>query len=63
MNEAEYHGGCLCGALRYLAAGTARDVCYCHCETCRRASGAPVVAWATFPAAGFAIVQGTLARY
>jgi len=24
---------------------------YCHCEMCRRASGAPVTVWATFPVA------------
>jgi hypothetical protein len=26
-------------------------VAYCHCRLCRRSSGAPVMAWATFPAA------------
>lgn len=44
-------GRCLCGSIRYqvpddAAAGTS----LCHCEDCRRASGAPAVAWTFFPA-------------
>ena len=43
-------GGCLCGATRYAIAADARYTSYCHCEDCRKASGAPVVAWTFFPA-------------
>lgn len=43
-------GGCLCGATRYAIDATARCTSYCHCEDCRKASGAPVVAWTFFPA-------------
>lgn len=43
-------GGCLCGATRYEIGAAARFTSYCHCEDCRRASGAPVVAWTFFPA-------------
>ncbi len=51
MNETtSFSGGCLCGAIRYRAAGPATSVVHCHCSLCRRASGAPVVTWATFPA-------------
>ena len=38
-------GGCLCSALRYRVEGTVEDSAYCHCRTCQRQSGAPVVAW------------------
>jgi hypothetical protein len=38
-------GGCLCGAVRYEIIGEPRSVSVCHCRTCRRASGAPVVSW------------------
>jgi hypothetical protein len=31
---------------------------YCHCRMCQRNSGAPVVAWATFSAAGFSWIAG-----
>jgi hypothetical protein len=38
-------GGCLCGAIRYVANGTPYHVSHCHCSMCRRASGAPFVSW------------------
>jgi hypothetical protein len=56
---AGFEGGCACGEVRWRAGGPATDLTMCHCEDCRRASAAPVVAWATFPAAGFRFVRGT----
>jgi hypothetical protein len=56
-------GGCLCGAVRYRASGDATHPTLCHCRSCRRAAGAPLVAWVTFPVAGFAFEKGTPARY
>ncbi|MGB6220683.1 GFA family protein [Haloferula sp.] len=44
-------GGCLCGAVRYEVRGPALQTSVCCCEDCRRASGAPMVAW-TFFASG-----------
>lgn len=41
-------GGCMCGAVRYEAAGEPAYNALCHCESCRRASGAPMVGWALF---------------
>jgi hypothetical protein len=50
MSETEvHHGGCLCGTLRYEISGPALQTTLCHCEDCRRASGAPAVAWTFFP--------------
>jgi len=63
MSEAPYTGGCLCGAVRYRAAGSARDPCYCHCASCRRAAGAPSVALATFERAHFQLLRGELSAY
>jgi hypothetical protein len=37
-------GGCLCGAVRYRLNGEIEESAYCHCRTCQRQSGAPVVA-------------------
>jgi hypothetical protein len=45
MKAAE--GGCLCGAIRYRLSGPPLHSNVCHCETCRRASGAPAVGWIT----------------
>ncbi len=56
-------GGCLCGAVRYRAAGRAMGGALCHCRSCRRAAGAPMVAWVTFPTAGFSFTSGRPVRY
>jgi hypothetical protein len=52
-------GGCLCGAVRYAVEGPPLDAGYCHCRLCQRSTGAPVVAWATWPEARFAWTKGT----
>ena len=59
----EYRGGCLCGAIRYVATGEPKAVALCHCATCRRASGAPAVNWATFPLAALRWEAGEPAFY
>ena len=41
-------GGCMCGAVRYEAIGEPMTVAYCHCASCRRHTGAPVVAWVAY---------------
>ncbi|MBI3710121.1 MAG: GFA family protein [Proteobacteria bacterium] len=50
-------GGCLCGRVRYRANGATIHVNHCHCEMCRRGSGAPVVTWATFKTSDVAFVK------
>ena len=60
---ASYEGGCLCGSVRYRVAAAAIETGYCHCRMCQRNSGAPVVAWTTFPATGFSWIAGSPASY
>lgn len=36
-------GGCMCGAIRYEAAGAPLSTLYCHCTSCRKHTGAPTV--------------------
>jgi len=63
VEKTTHAGGCLCGAVRYEASAAPRNLCYCHCESCRRASGSPVVAWGTFDRSGFRITNGALAEF
>lgn len=59
----KHDGGCLCGAIRFTSGAEPLDAGYCHCELCRRSTGAPVLAWVSYPAGTFAYVAGTPARY
>lgn len=58
-----YEGGCLCGSLRYSFQSAPDDAGYCHCRLCQHSAGAPVLAWATFPAAAFRYMQGNPGIY
>ena len=60
MTSAGHAGGCLCGGVRYRASGAVRDLCYCHCTSCRRAAGAPFVAWGTVGESSFTVTEGSL---
>lgn len=54
----DHEGGCLCGRVRFRVSGPCSDSGYCHCRMCQRNSGAPVVAWVTFPAEAFVWTGG-----
>ena len=58
-----YEGGCLCGKVRFRLAAEATESGYCHCRMCQRNTGAPVVAWTTFPAASFSWSAGSPGTY
>lgn len=55
--EESHDGGCLCGAVRYVAHGKPTHVNICHCRMCLKATGAPVSAWATFPTTHVSFTQ------
>ena len=38
-------GGCLCGAVRFRIEEPPDWISYCHCRDCRKATGAPLVAF------------------
>ena len=40
-------GRCLCGAIRYQCGPWLYPPTLCHCESCRRASGAHALGWVT----------------
>ena len=59
----EATGGCLCGAIRYRVTGPPRAATLCHCDSCRRATGGPSLAWAIFDEERVEIEKGALATY
>jgi hypothetical protein len=56
-------GGCLCGRVRYQAAATPFHETMCHCSMCRRAAGAPVVAWFSVPRSTFRVLAGEITHF
>ena len=52
-------GGCLCGDIRFKLSGSPHLAEYCHCDSCRKAAGAPVVAWAGVGLGQFEITVGS----
>jgi hypothetical protein len=52
-----FTGGCLCGSVRYEV-DQVFDVIYCHCNHCRRSSGAPVLVTAAVAGDAFRVTEG-----
>ena len=60
---ATHEGGCLCGRVRFRVIAAPLDSGYCHCRMCQRNSGAPAVAWVTFPVTSFSWIAAEPATY
>jgi hypothetical protein len=58
-----FEGGCLCGAVRYRSTAGPLRCMICHCEYCRKHSGAPILSFVHFPVASFTWVSGEPRRY
>jgi hypothetical protein len=56
-------GGCLCGAVRYVVSGTPIGVAWCHCQSCRRHSGAPVSVFLAVGRDAYAVTKGDITRF
>ena len=63
MSSSMHTGRCLCGGVRYAAVGDVKDLCVCHCESCRRATGGLMVPWGTVSPARFTVTRGQLAEF
>lgn len=57
-NKIKAEGGCYCGAVRYEALGKPDYVAYCHCDDCRKSTGAPVVTYSVYPENQVRFVNG-----
>lgn len=47
-NTEPFKGGCLCGRIRWQAAGIPMYTYHCHCKMCQRSSGATFITSAAF---------------
>jgi hypothetical protein len=56
-------GGCRCGAVRFEATGAPIDVAWCHCESCRKHSGAPVSVFVAIPHDAYKVTKGEITKF
>ncbi len=56
-------GGCLCGAVRFTAAGQPLWVAHCHCASCRKATAAALATYAGYQRERVTFTEGTPASY
>jgi hypothetical protein len=58
----QHEGGCVCGAVRYVATGDPQRVTVCHCTWCQRRTGSAFGVEAVFDV-GNVSFTGTLGSY
>lgn len=58
-----YEGRCLCGAIRFEATSKPKWVLWCHCESCRRHSGAPASVFVSFAHDQVRMLEGEITKY
>ncbi len=56
-------GHCLCRTVAFEISAAPLRVLYCHCESCRRATSAPVAAFLIVQRAGFRYTRGMPRHY
>ena len=54
-----YRGGCFCGAVEVSVTGEPAAAGYCHCESCRHWSAAPVNAFTLWKTAAVTVTRGS----
>ena len=62
MNET-FDGGCLCGGVRFSAKGKPKWVAWCHCQSCRKNSGAPVSVFVAFEHSAYVVTKGEITKF
>jgi hypothetical protein len=63
MTTQSWTGGCLCGAVRFRAEGPPKWTIWCHCQSCRKHSGAPAAAFAAFDEARVEVTKGVITKF
>ena len=59
----EWQGRCLCGAVRFVATGAPKGVYWCHCQSCRRHSGAPASVFVAIERSAYRVIQGEITKF
>ena len=63
MTQTIVEGNCFCGSVQYQVSSILNHLCFCHCESCRRAAGGAYVPWGTCKLADFVVTGGQLVHH
>jgi hypothetical protein len=63
MVSKKTEGRCLCGAVRFVATGEPLSVAWCHRQSCRRHSGAPVSVFVAFRRDAYTVTEGEITKF
>lgn len=63
QNTETIEGGCLCGAVRFAATSQPKGVFWCHCQSCRKHSGAPVSVFVGFEHRTYVVTKGEITKF
>lgn len=58
-----YDGGCLCGSVRFSATGKPNWILWCHCQSCRKHSGAPASVFVAFEHSAYSVTKGEITKF
>jgi hypothetical protein len=61
--SSQIKGSCLCGAVRLVATGEPLSVAWCHCQSCRKHSGAPVSVFVAFSHDAYRVTEGEITKF
>ena len=59
----QFEGGCLCGSVRFTSSGEPTGVYWCHCQSCRRHTGAPVSVFVAFKPQAYTVTKGEITKF
>ncbi len=59
----QFEGGCLCGAVRFTATGRPIGVYWCHCQSCRKHTGAPASVFVAFKRGAYTVTKGEITKF
>ena len=58
-----FEGGCLCGAVRFITTGEPKGVYWCHCQSCRKHTGAPASVFVAFDRDAYTLTKGEISKF
>ena len=59
----QFEGGCLCGAVHLIATGKPKGIYWCHCQSCRKHTGAPVAVFVLFDREAYTVTKGEITKF